>query len=250
MGSACLENITRACGTDMNWIDTTIQSHLREERTKDRRPLTEKADPLALSWAAYHVWTKFPTRRFTSWQDLEAHAHDHEMADETRRYYRNKLAMRALRSNQEPTDFQKDLYEICNGGVMRVCHMGMLYRLPYFYVEDIKRAELKEHTLAQPAVPTKHGTYGIEKTTRELLRHSRIFQSRRNREVMEYWFHDVITNEAVRWPVAYDNPLRSLVEQHWQTTARPKIHARWAFTHDRLDDFCYWTITEPELRFE
>ena len=115
-------------------------------------------------------------------------------------------------------------------------------------MEDTKLAELREHTVAQPKIPTKH--YGIEKTTRELLRHGCIFHSRRSREVMDYWFHDTRTNEAVRWPVAYDNPLRSLVEHVWQTQTKIKIHARWAFTHDRREDFCYWTVTEPELRFE
>lgn len=224
-----------------HWIDPILGY---DRGTEDRRPLTEKADPLALSWASYYVWTKFPERRFAHWNDLEAHPHDHEIAKETRRYYRELLTMRALKSDHELGGFSKDLYDICNGGIMRECHRGMIYRLPYFYVEDTKRQDLREHTQAQPDI--SQGT--LEKSTRGLVRHDRIFQSRRRGETMEYWFHDAETGHAVKWPVDYKNPLRSLVDQHWQSHERTRIHGRWAFTHDTRHDFCHWTLLEPELR--
>ena len=240
--------MTKIMNLTPSWIDSTVEEYQREQREKDRRPMTEKADPLALSWAAYQVWTKFPQRRFVPLADIEAHDHDREMADATRRYYRDKLTMLALKSNTEPSDFQRELYDICTGGIIRECHRGMIYRLPYFYVEDTRRAELREHTLAQPGVDQSLARFA-EKSTRELLPHSRIFQSRRSRETMEYWFHDTTTDEAVCWAVAYDNPLRSLVEHHWKTATRPKIHARWRLGHDLRENFTYWVIVEPELRF-
>lgn len=219
------------------------------EKERDHRPLTEKADPLALSWAAYHVWEKFPGRRWADWNDLEVFDHDREIAKETRRYYRNKLALRALKGNGEQTRFAQDLYDICNGGVMRYCHKGLLYRLPYFYVEDIRRAELQEHTQAQPTVDNVP-PYLRGETTLHLERYGRIFRSRRSGETMEYWFHDRDTGYAVKWPVAYDNPLRSLVDHYFRTVERPVITAKLALGHDRITDFQYWVITQPELRFE
>lgn len=67
---------------------------------------------------------------------------------------------------------------------------------------------------------------------------------------MEYWFHDRATGYAVKWPVAYDNPLRSLVDHYFRTQDRFTIDATLAFGHDRITDFQYWIITQPELRFE
>lgn len=231
-----------------NWIDTTVDSFERDERERDRRPLTEKADPLALSWVAYYVWQKNPRQRWVPWNDLEVHEHDREMAKVTRRYYRDRLAMRALRGT-EPTKFAQDLYDICNDGIMRECHRGMLYRLPYFYVEDINRDELISDTSSQPRLANLPG-YLTERQTRKLTRARRIFHSRRVREIMEYWFYDVETDNAVLWPVAYDNPLRSMLEYWWQSDMPALINARWQVGHDRSRDFRYWQISEPEIRFE
>jgi hypothetical protein len=218
------------------------------EKERDRRPLTEKADPLALSWVAYRVWQKSPQRRWADWSDLEVHDHDREMAEATRRYYRNKLAMQTLRGSSEPTQFAQDLYDICNGGVMRHCHKGMLYRLPYFYKEDTRFAELQEHTQAQPDLDSLP-VFLAGKSPRELERYGKIFRSRRSRETMEYWFHDRETGYAVQWSVNYENPLRSVVEHYFRTQDRPKITATFMLGHDRRSDFRYWIITQPELMF-
>jgi len=225
-----------------------IDTFEKDQREKDTRPLTEKTDPLALSWAAYRVWEKFPGRRWVPWNDVEAHEHDRVMAQESRRYYRNRLALRALKSKNEPSQFSRDLYDICNGGVMRECHRGMLYRLPYFYVEDTSRAELIEHTPNQPNLDIP--AFLLQAHTKELLRHSRIFHSRRGREIMEYWFHDVETDQAVLWSVAYENPLRSLVESVWRRQTRVRLHAHYLMGHDPRDDFYFWKVSQPELKFE
>ena len=234
----------------MSDTETFVKEYEIQQRAQDRRPLTEKADPLALSWAAYHVWSKFPNRRWVPWNDLEAHDHDRDMANETRRYYRNKLALRALKATGETSQFSRDLYDICNGGTMRECHRGMLYRLPYFYVEDTKRAALIEHTLSQPTLSDAPPAAICERFSKDLLRHSSIFHSRRNREIMEYWFHDEATGHPVQWAVAYDNPLRSMVEHVWKTHNRIHLSGHWLLGHDRLNDFYFWKVTQPELRFD
>ena len=234
----------------MSDTDTFLQEYEIQQRAQDRRPLTEKADPLALSWAAYHIWTKSPNRRWAEWRDIEAHDHDREMANETRRYYRNKLAMRALKGNGETTQFAQDLYDICNGGIMRVCHIGILYRLPYFYVEDTRRAELIEHTQCQPTLLDGTPAALREKHTKNIRRYGRIFHSRRGREIMEYWFHDEQTGHPVQLAVTYDNPLRSMVEHIWQTNSKMRIYGYWLLGHDARNDFYFWKVTQPELRFE
>lgn len=233
----------------MSDTNTFLEEFEILERAKDRRPLTEKADPLALSWAAYRVWQKFPNRRWAPWSDLEAHDHDREMAQETRRYYRNRLAMRALKNTGEPSQFSRDLYDICNGGIMRVCHIGILYRLPYFYVEDTQRASLIENTLHQPSVSDSVPRYLQGAVPRQLIRHGRIFHSRRKNETMEYWFHDEDTGDAVLWSVDYENPLRSLVENIYRSHTSLRLKGLWLLGHDRVNDFYFWKVTQPEINF-
>lgn len=251
MDSGYSASIMKPSGTDMSyWIDTAIQSLAQFEVEQDRRPLTEKADPLALSWAAYHVWQKFPNRRWVAWNDIEAQDHDREMAQETRRYYRNKLAMRALKSTGESSQFSRDLYDICNGGIIRECHRGMLYRLPYFYVEDTKREALIEHTRYQPTINDSMSVMHRERHVKEISRYDRIFHSRRGREIMEYWFHDETTGHPVQWSVTYENPLRSVVEHVVNANHKIKIYGHWLLGHDARNDFYFWKVTQPELRFE
>lgn len=228
--------------------ETFIEEYNRTQREQDRRPLAEEADPLALSWVAYHVWQKNPRNRWAAWQNLVVHEHDREMARATRKYYRDRLAMRALKSTQEMSQFSRDLYDICNGGIMRECHRGMLYRLPYFYVEDVAREQLIAETTEHPDVCVPDTI--MERTTRQLLRWGTIFHSRRSRELMEYWFHDAETGYAVLWSVAYENPLRGLVDHYYNTTTAPRINALWRLGHDRMRDFRYWVVQEPQLRFE
>lgn len=218
------------------------------ERERDRRPLTEKADPLALSWVAYAVWLKTPKKRWAEWKDLEAHDHDREMARVTREYYRNRLAMRALKNTREPTEFERDLYDICNGGIMRVCHMGMLYRLPYFYVEDTGIESLRDRFTNGPRDTDVIPAFLMEPSTRRLAPDTRIFHSRRQREVMQYWFRDIDTGHPVAWNVLYDNPLRSIVDHLHRTQATIDLTAHWRVANLHDNSFHYWVPMDAELQ--
>jgi hypothetical protein len=235
------------------WInDDDADSSSKEfelmERERDRRPITEKADPLALSWVAYGVWKKDPKKRWIEWRDLEVHEHDREMARVTREYYRNRLAMRALRNTREPTEFERDLYEICNGGIMRVCHMGMLYRLPYFYVEDTETEALRDRFDDGPRDTDVIPAFLQERSTRVLAPDARIFHSRKRREVMQYWFRDVNTGHPVAWNVMYDNPLRSMVDHLHRTQPTVSLEARWHVVSLMDNSFHYWIPADVELR--
>lgn len=223
-----------------------VNSYERDQREVDRRPLTEKQDPLALSWASYRVWEKFPERRWVSWNDIEAHDHDKEMADSTRRYYRDKLAMQALKNSNGPTKFARDLYDICNGGIMRECHRGMIYRLPYFFVEDVRDTELR--TIFPNSLITE-ATFNTrqlaEKNTQHLVPVMKIFRSRKQSEIMEYWFRDSYDN-PVCWAVKYDNPLRSLTDGLFE---QPSIDLSGFYHKTHKRDFVYQQISRPEVKF-
>lgn len=231
--------------------DTTVflREHEKEQAQRDRRPLTEKQDPLALSWAAYHVWENFPQRRWVDWADIEARDHDITMAEHTRRYYRDKIALRALSNNNALTAFQKDLYDICNGGILRECHRGMLYRLPYFYAEDVARQELRDLFKNRPAfdqrpVWSKHA----EKVTMQLAPVMKIFKSRKNSEIMEYWFQETSCDHPVMWAIKYDNPLRSMVDNLFDESKFMRVSA-YKHNTSRSQEFNHWHLSDVELKF-
>lgn len=230
-----------------NWLDDTVESHRRDTQETDRRPLTEKADPLALSWASYGVWQKLPAHRWAPWNDLEAAPHDHDMAKATRQYYKNKIGLELLRGSGTMSQVRRDIYDICTGGIMRECHRGLLYRMPYFYVEDLSMERLRGMTTAQPELqdlPT--GT----KITRDLVPYDRIFHSRRRAEIMKYWFHDRDTGYAVAWPVAYDNPLRSVVDAWFDQSRVHRVRAHWNVARSTRDKWSSWYVVAPEIVFD
>jgi hypothetical protein len=234
----------------MSDTNTFLQEFEIQERARDRRPLTERADPLALSWAAYRVWQKFPDRRWAPWSDLEIHEHDHDMSRITRQYYRDRLAMRALKSPNEPTEFARDLYDICTGGVMRVCHTGLLYRLPYFYVEDTETDSLMDRYPDCPGISDIVPAFLLARETRSLKPDCMIFRSRRSGEIMRYWFRDLGTGHPVSWNVKYDNPLRSVVDHLHRSRSSIVVSAQWRVTHVRMDgrpDFYHWMPIDVEL---
>lgn len=177
-----------------------------DAKKPDTRPLALAQDPLALSWASYQITKKNPQRRWTSLEDLSAMPWDIEMADTTRRYYRDKIMMANLRGTPM-TKFKQDLYDICNNGVMTHDHLGMIYRLPYFYEEDTTQE------LLFSSHPTVEGRVGsiAERQTRTLVPIQRLMRSRARNEVVQFWFKDE-HNRLVMWAVTYSNTLRPLVE--------------------------------------
>jgi len=256
MDSDCLANTTKDYGTDMTQglataispsdLDSLTNILGMVDKQKDLRLLPGEVDHLALSWASYHVWLKDPGKRYVDWRDLEASAHDVEMAQVTRRYYRDQLMMRVLKTDRELTPFARDLYDICNGGALRECHRGMLYRLPYFYVEDITLLDIYQQY--QQAFPAQDATAPFT-STRTLQPDRVVFRSRRNNECMQYWFRDQESGRPVMWPVKYDNPLRSIVE-HLHSLNQPlTINASWFTRYQRIQQHMlqHWQLANPKL---
>lgn len=216
---------------------------------EDRTPLNEKTDPLALAWAAYHVWQKFPQRRWVPFSSIEAHDHDHHMAQTTRRYYRDRLTMRVLRG-QELTPIQREMLAISQGGVLRRDHLGLLYRMPYFYAEDVKRDSLSSHYTAQVSA---HNTGRQAWRPAPLLEHqvqdlrpvTQILRTRKSGDVDEYWWRNS-EDQPVLWSVVSTNPLRSVVDSLWR---RDHVTVRAFFHHGQVrgQDFWHWYVSGVEL---
>jgi hypothetical protein len=186
---------------------------LKSDPTK---PAIFKDDPIALSCASYRraIETEMAVR-FLDLNQCIAHLQDYEMADQVRQYYRNKIAIKTLTSPQPLTPFYHDLYEMLLGDVeLQQRHIGMIHRLPYFYVEDQDRERLKQlikdKSLKEDWIGNAMKNIG-GKETHALTPLMKIFRSRRGSEAQEYWFQNHV-GQPVMWSVLNGNPLRSVVD--------------------------------------
>lgn len=195
------------------------------------KPAVFKEDPIALSCASYRraVETEMAVR----FQDLNrciAQPEDHAMAKQVRQYYRNKIAVKTLTSPQPLTPFYHDLYEMLLGDVeLQQRHVGMIHRLPYFYVEDQAREQLKQlikdKSLASGLASNVMQQFAI-KETHTLTPLMKIFRSRKGNEANEYWFQNQL-GQPVMWSVLNGNALRSVVDSLFvrsQTTVSAYFH--------------------------
>jgi hypothetical protein len=187
-----------------------------QPKTDPTKPAVFKDDPIALSCASYRraIETEMAVR-FLDLNQCIAHLQDYEMADQVRQYYRNKIAVKTLTSQQPLTPFYHDLYEMLLGDVeLQQRHVGMIHRLPYFYVEDQDRERLrqliKDKSLKEDWIGNAMKNIG-GKETHALTPLMKIFRSRRGSESQEYWFQNQV-GQPVMWSVANTNPLRSVVD--------------------------------------
>lgn len=200
-------------------------------------------DPLALSWAAYNNWMANQTIRFTPLSDIEPKDEDYSLAEQTRSYYRDKLAIKALKG-APLTKFQNELYSMLNGSEFMSDQLGMLYKLPYFYTEDRAHERIYEKAHSLKAFKPQ----GAQRIC-VLSPIEKILVSRRNAERYEYWFRD-INQHPVCIIVAANNPIRSFVDSVYNRHEPTAIKGTYIAKHMQHNhDFYYWTIGNPEIVF-
>lgn len=168
-------------------------------------PLVLKDDPVALAMASYRIWLHTGIR----WNDLEnttVLGDDRVHANDLRKYYAGQMTMDALKGDGLKTTFRRKLYAIATD-----CHeytkedIGLLYRLPYFYEEDLTLDRLvSEFVSAEP---------GAKKEIRGIFSlHKRMLRSRRSGEYYHYWLRQEESPHLFKLVVKLDDPLRSLIE--------------------------------------
>jgi hypothetical protein len=226
-----------------NSSDITFERSTGATNT-DRRPLTEVADPVALSCASYRYWKQLGNR-WAGWSDVECIESDHEQAQKIRRYYRDRIAMQTLRGHTV-SKFRTEMYDICNGGIMRHCHRGMIYKMPYFYAEDTARDRLKE--LFVPRFDQYQlNNEELVKTVATLQPVQEIFRSRSGprAENIEYWYRDKVDN-LFMMEINYQNPYRALVSGLFQLANVQLKFSKFVKTHPH-SGLIYWYIANPEI---
>jgi hypothetical protein len=248
MGSVYLGNITKVFGINMASVSmalvesdpwSIVEDNVDRFGRAKSQPLVTKQDPLALAWVGYNMWEKNPTtvNRWAAFNELTAHEHDFIIANETRRYYRNKLTIRTLKGDTL-TKFQQDLHAVTMGNSLTQQHVGLLYRLPYFYVEDIARDKLVEMFKDVPSVVQEPP----QRQTKQLTPVTKIFKSRAKQEVVELWWATE-TGQAACLPVGYTNPLRSLIEGLFDQGQPVALQAVYFTKNQSRTNFTNWLIS-------
>ena len=230
-------------------VTETIESILGDvsPKTDPSKPAVFKEDPIALSCASYRraIETEMAVR-FLDLNQCIAHLQDYEMADQVRQYYRNKIAIKTLTSQQPLTPFYHDLYEMLLGDVeLQQRHIGMIHRLPYFYVEDQNREQLKQlikdRSLTSDFIGNAMSKFA-GKETHTLTPLMKIFRSRRGSETQEYWFQNHV-GQPVMWSVLNGNPLRSVVDSLF-VRSQITVSAYFRTGQVRGQDFYHYYMTD------
>jgi len=216
---------------------------------KYNRPVVVHDDPFALSIASWRkaVESNYAIRWMTLSECLATDA-DRIRAEEMKKFYQDKIAIRALKDSKM-TNFSHDLYEMLNTGQVTDQQLGMLMRLPYFYQEDLDRIEISQQVNRLPrcrinlAQALRHET-----ETHQLKPLKKIFMGRKGSELWEYWFVTE-SNDPVCWSVKLTNPLTSIVEGIF---SQPHcwIEGQYQTGQRRGNDLWHLWIGSPRIVFD
>jgi hypothetical protein len=208
---------------------------------KSAQEVTFADDPIALSWASYHVWCKFPARRWVGLNEVEAHEHDRVIAAQTRKYYRDKLMLQTLKG-RPLSEYQTALYGIVTGEAPIMSdQIGIIMKLPYFYTEDAYLT----HVFGQTS-PVETTQQLVESKEDIITPLKMVFSSRKNQETYQYWFSNS-QGESTVWTVSSQNTLRSLVDSLFNRQRPLKVQAHWHYKKHLPTDRAYWMLGNVEL---
>lgn len=216
---------------------------LFEETPRSLKQVAFKEDPIALSVAVYNQYQANPG--FARWADLGTAVvteHDKETAKRIRTMYRDRIMIRSLKG-KALTKYQITVYGILNHVPITEEHLGIIYRLPYFYVEDLAKEEIKQHFSK-----LKHEIVPVAPTIQEtrLVPYTQVLRSRKSGDINEFWFSNQ-NNDPVLWQVAANNPLiglaKSLVNFNQPMLVKGFVHSK----YDQFNQFHYLALTNMEI---
>lgn len=222
------------------------------EAVQNTHPVMLHDDPFALSIASWRkaVESNYALRWMTL-TECRATDADRIRAGEMKKFYQDKIAIKALK-NSTMTDFCRDLYEMINTGQVTHQQLGMLMRLPYFYQEDLDRIEIAQQTNDLSRRPITHSTIvqtlSYERVTHQLKPLKKMFMGRKGSEVWEYWFITEF-NDPVCWCVKLSNPLISVVEGLF-AQSHCWIEGHYQLGQRRGHNLIHYWIGSPRIVFD
>lgn len=167
-------------------------------------------DPVALAWASYRRW-RDNGNRWVDLHHLSTEPEDHAKSEEIRRYYADRIMISML-SKQNISEYRKKLYGVVtNTHQLAANDIGLLYRLPYFYVEDLAIDRVYEQTVTADQRPAERITGRFDVI-------EQILQSRRSGESTQLWLRAQGSNAAYMLLIKTNNPYHRLVTNLLKST--------------------------------
>ena len=221
-----MANTIKHCGTDMPNIKIvggtpTIQSILDDldefgtgRRYIEPPPKIVKLpdDPVVLACASYRMYLENPRHRWLDFESVVVWQDDREEAERLKAYYRERFKETTFQmlknvNNHGLSSFRRKLYQLVNGDLtITQKEIGLLYRLPYFYAEDLA---LDSVASATETIPTHIPAH---KQELKLRLFKKILRSRTSKEINQYWFTEETNGHAYMLPVDVDNILGNLFD--------------------------------------
>ena len=169
-------------------------------------------DPVVLACASYRMYLENPRHRWLDFESVVVWQDDREEAERLKAYYREGFKQTTFQmlknvNNHGLSNFRRKLYQLVNGDlVITDREIGLLYRLPYFYAEDLALDSVVDATKTVPAHIPAH---------RQILKlnlFKKVLRSRSSKEINQYWFTEETNGHAYMLPVNADNNLANFFD--------------------------------------
>ena len=204
-------------------------------------------DPVAMSCASYRLW-KTTGERYARIEQQKPVDEDRDMANALRAYYRERtqdILFRTLKSakGQAVSDFRRKLHLISMDQlIITQAELGMLYRLPYFYHEDLAIDRVVARTKTSMSDVWTHWP---ERNVATLQPLERVFKSRKHSENWQYWFVGP-SNQAYMLMLHRDNPLLNMFDAVFQ---QPTVRLEFlSYSRNlRYPEHNFYQIHQPTL---
>jgi len=226
----------------MDLVETTTDSFSSLFDSKPKKSANLPEDPIALACASYRLWES-TKQKFADLRSVTCSDEDRVKAQQIRRYYGDRILMSMLKQDGRTTEFRKKVYGIINNTYdIKEDDLGILYRLPYFYHEDLAVEAVIEQT---QQVPDMYRGNEIEATFSVI---SEIYIGRRSGECTHYWLKSDIDQAAYKIAVRTDNSLYSLLKSILQQPVRLQANAYTKRHQGTHSDRCYNMLSNVRLK--
>lgn len=218
-------------------LDNIFNSTYQEKET------AFKEDPLVLSISLKQLTDDNPGQ-FYSMEDLRVSENITEdsrvIAEQIRKYYSRKFFWNNLSNGGQMSGFRSRLCYLLENRI-RVCKekdVGIYYKLPYFYDEDMNYDEFKKqyNTTDVPRVGFVNTTKTKHQLTLKYIKTTSSRQQKRN--INRFWFTD--NTYLYNIEIANDNPLLEMFKQ--LVVERMTVTLDTHYNVDRIDQMYFYKL--------
>ena len=188
-----------------DWKKDLEELNLREPNSS--QPVVFKDDPVAMAIAVHRRWKEAPAVG-NRWADLESAqiiSEDREASAALRKYYADRIMITML-GNNKISEFRRKVYGVVTNSLsLNQSEIGLLYRLPYFYQEDLALDRVMEQTtpLAQREITERiQGRFTVIE---------RVLRSRKTGDYTQLWMTREGSTAPYMITVKCDNPYHRMI---------------------------------------